>query len=56
MRDPLPREMAAPMNDGAVFGPVLHRLSLASAVSRGLLARYRIIVLELQDLVYRPSS
>ncbi|MFF3943155.1 hypothetical protein, partial [Streptomyces phaeofaciens] len=31
-----------------VFGPVLYKLSLASAVSRGLLARYQIIVVELR--------
>ncbi|MFD0309127.1 Helicase associated domain protein [Streptomyces sp. NPDC127119] len=51
VREALPREMAASMDDEAVFGPVLYKLSLASAVSRGLLARYQIIVLELQDPV-----
>ncbi|MFD3943446.1 Helicase associated domain protein [Streptomyces sp. NPDC058579] len=55
VRDALPREMAASMDDEAVFGPVLYRLSLASAVSRGLLARYQIIVLELQDPVVTPE-
>ncbi|MCZ0982949.1 Helicase associated domain protein [Streptomyces diastatochromogenes] len=55
VRDPLPREMAASMDDEMVFGPVLYRLSLASAVSRGLLARYQIIVLELQDPVVTPE-
>ncbi|MFI6376572.1 Helicase associated domain protein [Streptomyces sp. NPDC050546] len=54
-RDPLPREMAASMDDEEVFGPVLYKLSLASAVSRGLLARYQIIVLELQDPVVTPE-
>ncbi|MFJ7189577.1 DEAD/DEAH box helicase [Streptomyces bacillaris] len=54
-RDPLPREMAASMDDEKVFGPVLYKLSLASAVSRGLLARYQIIVLELQDPVVTPE-
>lgn len=34
VRDPLPKEMAASMDDEAVFGPVLYKLSLASAVSR----------------------
>ena len=53
--DPLPREMAASMDDETVFGPVLYKLSLASAVSRGLLARYQIIVLELQDPVVTPE-
>ncbi|WP_406005212.1 Helicase associated domain protein [Streptomyces sp. NBC_00637] len=55
VRDPLPREMAASMDDEAVFGPVLYKLSLASAVSRGLLARYQIIVLELRDPVVTPE-
>ncbi|MFH8797595.1 Helicase associated domain protein [Streptomyces sp. NPDC017941] len=55
VRDPLPREMAASMDDEKVFGPVLYTLSLASAVSRGLLARYQIIVLELQDPVVTPE-
>ncbi|MFC0602336.1 DEAD/DEAH box helicase [Streptomyces palmae] len=55
VRDALPREMAASMDDEAVFGPVLYKLSLASAVSRKLLARYQIIVLELQDPVVTPE-
>ncbi|WP_406841901.1 Helicase associated domain protein (plasmid) [Streptomyces sp. AHU1] len=55
VRDPLPREMAASMDDEAVFGPVLYKLSLASAVSRGLLARYQIIVLELKDPIVTPE-
>ncbi|RZE14650.1 helicase, partial [Streptomyces albidoflavus] len=55
VRDPLPREMAASMDDEEVFGPVLYKLSLASAVSRKLLARYQIIVLELQDPVVTPE-
>ncbi|WP_369395577.1 Helicase associated domain protein (plasmid) [Streptomyces sp. CG1] len=55
VRDALPAEMAASMDDEAVFGPVLYKLSLASAVSRGLLARYQIIVLELQDPVVTPQ-
>ncbi|WP_331723136.1 Helicase associated domain protein [Streptomyces canus] len=56
VRDPLPREMAASMDDETVFGPVLYKLSLASAVSRGLLARYQIIVLELKDPVVTPEK
>jgi superfamily II DNA or RNA helicase len=56
VRDPLPREMAASMDDEKVFGPVLYKLSLASAVSRGLLARYQIIVLELKDPVVTPEK
>ncbi|WP_430477273.1 Helicase associated domain protein [Streptomyces sp. P11-1] len=56
VRDPLPREMAASMDDEKVFGPVLYKLSLASAVSRGLLARYQIIVLEVKDPVVTPEK
>ncbi|MEV8063246.1 Helicase associated domain protein [Streptomyces antimycoticus] len=55
VRDPLPEEMAASMDDEKVFGSVLYKLSLASAVSRGLLARYQIIVLELEDPVVTPE-
>ncbi|MFE9853359.1 Helicase associated domain protein [Streptomyces sp. NPDC005576] len=55
VREALPKEMAASMDDERVFGPVLYKLSLASAVSRGLLARYQIIVLELQDPVVTPE-
>ncbi|RSM94045.1 helicase [Streptomyces sp. WAC 01325] len=53
--DPLPEMMAASMDDEELFGPVLYKLSLASAVSRGLLARYQIIVLELKDPVVTPE-
>ncbi|MGW2914893.1 Helicase associated domain protein [Streptomyces asoensis] len=55
VRDRLPREMAASMDDEAVFGPILYKLSLASAISRGLLARYQILVLELQDPIVTPA-
>ncbi|MEV6319328.1 Helicase associated domain protein [Streptomyces sp. NPDC051776] len=55
VRDALPKEMAASMDDEVVFGPVLYKLSLASAVSRGLLARYQIIVMELEDPVVTPE-
>ncbi|MFI8998651.1 Helicase associated domain protein [Streptomyces sp. NPDC053542] len=54
-RDPLPEELAASMDDESIFGPVLYRLTLAQAVSRGLLARYQIIVVELQDPVVTPE-
>ncbi|MFD7436048.1 Helicase associated domain protein [Streptomyces sp. NPDC059861] len=55
VRDPLPRELVASMDDESVFGPVLYKLTLASAVSRGLLARYQIIVVELSDPVVTPE-
>ncbi|MFF9286434.1 DEAD/DEAH box helicase [Streptomyces griseosporeus] len=54
-REALPEELAASMDDEHIFGPVLYKLSLASAVSRGLLARYQIIVMELQDAVVTPK-
>ncbi|MGP3954126.1 Helicase associated domain protein [Streptomyces sp. 7N604] len=55
VRDRLPEEMAASMDDEAIFGPVFYKLTLASAVARGLLARYQIIVVELQDPVVTPE-
>ncbi|MFF4985469.1 Helicase associated domain protein [Streptomyces sp. NPDC001046] len=48
-RDPLPEEMACSMDDAAIFGPVLWAMALAEAISRGLLARYQVVVVELRD-------
>ena len=53
--EPLPEELAASMDDERIFGPVVWKLSLASAVARGLLARYQIIVMELADPVVTPE-
>ncbi|MFF8506435.1 Helicase associated domain protein [Streptomyces anulatus] len=47
--DRLPEEMACSMDDEAIFGPVLFELDLSEAIARGLLARYQIVVVELQD-------
>ncbi|MFI6063190.1 DEAD/DEAH box helicase family protein [Streptomyces sp. NPDC051286] len=55
MRDPLPQELACSMDDPKIYGPVVYELSLASAVSRGLLARYQIVVVELTDPVVTPT-
>ncbi|MFD9379384.1 Helicase associated domain protein [Streptomyces sp. NPDC059999] len=55
VRDRLPRELACSMDDEAVFGPVVYELSLAAAISRGLLARYQIVVAELTDPVVTPK-
>jgi len=55
-RERLPEEMAASMDDEAIFGPVVWRLTLADAVARGLLARYQIIVVELEDPVVTPEK
>ncbi|WP_059007572.1 DEAD/DEAH box helicase [Streptomyces specialis] len=49
VRDPLPEELAASMDDPVIFGPVVYRMTLAQGVARGLLARYQIIVVELAD-------
>ncbi|MFJ6784809.1 Helicase associated domain protein [Streptomyces yangpuensis] len=53
--DRLPKELACSMDDPAVFGPVVYELSLASAISRGLLAKYQIVVAELTDPVVTPQ-
>ncbi|MFD7583660.1 Helicase associated domain protein [Kitasatospora sp. NPDC059817] len=52
----LPQEMAASMDDEAIFGPVAWKLPLSEAVKRGLLARYQIIVVELTDPVVTPEK
>lgn len=38
-----------------IYGLVVYELSLASAVSRGLLARYQIVVVELTEPVVTPA-
>ncbi|MER6251969.1 Helicase associated domain protein [Streptomyces sp. NPDC001584] len=53
--DRLPKELACSMDDERVFGPVVYELSLASAISRGLLAKYQIVVAELTDPVVTPQ-
>ncbi|MFE5864214.1 Helicase associated domain protein [Streptomyces virginiae] len=53
--DRLPKELACSMDDERVFGPVVYELSLASAISRGLLAKYQIVVAELTDPVVTPA-
>ncbi|MFP8888058.1 DEAD/DEAH box helicase [Streptomyces mangrovi] len=55
VRERLPEELAASMDDESIFGPVVYRLTLAQAVQRGLLARYQIIVMELADPVVTPD-
>ncbi|MFF7648191.1 Helicase associated domain protein [Streptomyces canus] len=54
-RNALPQELACSMDDPKIYGPVVYELSLASAVSRGLLARYQIVVVELTDPVVTPA-
>ncbi|MFG2622750.1 Helicase associated domain protein [Streptomyces sp. NPDC048507] len=56
VRDPLPaRELVCSMDDREVFGPVVHELTLGDAVSRGLLAKYQIVVAELTDPQVTPE-
>ncbi|GAA2753006.1 DEAD/DEAH box helicase [Kitasatospora cinereorecta] len=47
--DRLPAVLAASMDDETIFGPIVYRLSMAEACSRGILARYQIIVVEIPD-------
>ncbi|GAA2114096.1 DEAD/DEAH box helicase [Streptomyces synnematoformans] len=49
MREALPEEMAASMDDEAVFGPTVFELPLAEAVRRELLAQFQLIVCEIRD-------
>ncbi|MEU7067681.1 Helicase associated domain protein [Streptomyces sp. NPDC046161] len=53
--DRLPEEMACSMDDQSIYGAILWELSLAEAVSRGLLARYQIVVVELRDERLTPD-
>ncbi|MFJ6761104.1 Helicase associated domain protein [Streptomyces sp. NPDC091273] len=53
--DRLPKELACSMDDERVFGPVVYELSLADAISRGLLAKYQIVVAELTDPIVTPD-
>lgn len=55
LREALPAELACSMDDPKVFGPVVYELSLADAISRGLLARYQVVVAELVDPVVTPD-
>ncbi|WBB60988.1 Helicase associated domain protein [Streptomyces sp. WMMC500] len=49
VREALPEEMAASMDDPAVFGPTVYELPLAEAVRLELLAQFQIVVAELRD-------
>ncbi|GAB2628314.1 DEAD/DEAH box helicase [Streptomyces capparidis] len=53
--DPLPQELAASMDDETIFGPRVYEMSLAQGISLGLLARYQIIVVELEDPEITPE-
>lgn len=49
IREALPEEMAASMDDEELFGPTVFFLPLGEAVRRELLAQFQIVVLELRD-------
>jgi superfamily II DNA or RNA helicase len=49
VREALPEEMAASMDDEELFGPTVFFLPLGEAVRRELLAQFQIVVLELRD-------
>ena len=43
----------ASMDDKAVFGPVFHRLGFAEAIERDLLTDYQVVVVGVDDAIYR---
>jgi superfamily II DNA or RNA helicase len=43
----------ASMDDESVFGPVLHRLTFAEAIERGLLSDYQVVVVGVDNEMYR---
>ena len=43
----------ASMDDKATFGPVLHRLSFAQAIERGLLSDYQVVIVGVDDATYK---
>jgi superfamily II DNA or RNA helicase len=46
----------ASMDDESRFGPVLHRLSFAEAIERGLLSDYQVAVVGVSDATYREYA
>jgi hypothetical protein len=46
----------ASMDEEAKFGPVLHRLSFASAIDRGLLSDYQVLVVGVTDANYHEMA
>ena len=44
------------MDDEAVFGPVLHRLSFGEAIERDLLSDYQVVVVGVDDETYRAYA
>jgi superfamily II DNA or RNA helicase len=46
----------ASMDDEAVFGPVLHRLSFGEGIERDLLSDYQVVVVGVDDATYRAYA
>ena len=46
----------ASMDDEAVFGPVLHRLTFGEAIERDLLSDYQVVVVGVDDETYRAYA
>jgi predicted helicase len=46
----------ASMDNDAVFGPVLHRLSFGEAIERDLLSDYQVVVVGVDDQTYRAYA
>ncbi|MFJ4851439.1 Helicase associated domain protein [Streptomyces sp. NPDC088733] len=44
-----PGRVVASMDDEAVFGPVVYRLTLSDAVERGLIAQYQVVCVDIAD-------
>ncbi|MEU6497680.1 Helicase associated domain protein [Streptomyces sp. NPDC046984] len=44
-----PGQLVASMDDEAVFGPVVYRLSLSEAIDRGIVARYQVVCVDIED-------
>ncbi|MGW1802979.1 Helicase associated domain protein [Streptomyces sp. NPDC001984] len=42
-------QLVASMDDEAVFGPVVYRLSLSEAIDRGIVARYQVVCVDIED-------
>ncbi|MEK6251845.1 MAG: Helicase associated domain protein [Actinomycetota bacterium] len=46
----------ASMDDGAVFGPVLHQLTFGEGIQRDLLSDYQVVVVGVDDETYRSYA
>ncbi|MEU6347605.1 Helicase associated domain protein [Streptomyces sp. NPDC046977] len=44
-----PGQVVASMDDEAVFGPVVYRLTLSDAIERGLIAQYQVVCVDIAD-------